>query len=171
MDDLFRIGQITSAHGIRGDVKVFPVTSEPDRFLDMDKVLLAREGEEEHVTEYEITKASHFKNLILLHLKGVEDRNQAEALAGFSLWVTREDALPLEEDEYFFKDLLDCQVFDESGAKVGTVSDVMETGANDVLVVEDAEGKELLLPIIEDCILEIDVEEKRILMRWMEGLK
>ncbi len=171
MDDLFRIGQITSAHGIRGDLKVFPVTSDPDRFLDMDHVLVAREGEEAHTKEYGITKASHFKNLILLHLEGVEDRNQAEAMAGLSLWVRREDALPLEEDEYYFKDLLDCEVVDEEGVRVGTVSDVMETGANDVLVVEDTEGKELLLPIIEDCILEIDVEEKKIVMRWMEGLK
>ena len=171
MDDLFRIGQITSAHGIRGDLKVFPVTSDPDRVLDMDKVLVAREGEEEHTKEYSITKASHFKNLILLHLEGVEDRNQAETMAGLSLWVRREDALPLEEDEYYFKDLLDCEVVDEDGAHVGRVSDVMETGANDVLVVEDTEGEEVLLPIIEDCILEIDVEEKKIVMRWMEGLK
>ena len=171
MEDLFRIGQITSAHGIRGDVKVFPVTSEPDRFLDMKRVLVAREGEEEHVTEYEITKASRFKNLILLHLKGVEDRNQAELMAGLSLWVRREDALPLDEDEYYFKDLLDCDVVDENGAAVGTVVDVMETGANDVLVVEDTEGKEILLPIIEDCVLDIDVEEQKITIRWMEGLR
>ena len=171
MEDLFRIGQITSAHGIRGDVKVFPVTSEPDRFLDMERVLVAREGEEEHVTEYEITKASHFKNLILLHLKGVEDRNQAELMAGLSLWVRREDALPLDEDEYYFKDLLDCDVVDENGETVGTVVDVMETGANDVLVVEDASGKEILFPIIEDCVLDIDVEAQKITIRWMEGLK
>ena len=171
MEDLFRIGQITSAHGIRGDVKVFPVTSEPDRFLDMDRVLVAREGEEEHVKEYTITKASHFKNLILLHLKGVEDRNQAELMAGLSLWVRREDALPLDEDEYYFKDLLDCDVVDENGEVVGTVVDVMETGANDVLVVEDTEGKEILLPIIEDCVLDIDVEKQKITIRWMEGLR
>lgn len=171
MDDLFRIGQITSAHGIRGDVKVFPVTSEPERFLDLEHVLLAREGEEDHAKEYPVVKASMFKNLVLLHIKGIEDRNQAEALAGVSLWVTRDEAIPLEEDEYYFKDLMDCKVIDEEDNTVGIVTDVMETGSNDVLVVETEEGKEILLPIIEECVLEIDTESGIIRIHWMEGLR
>ena len=171
MDDLFRIGQITSAHGIRGDVKVFPVTSEPERFLDLEHVLLAREGEEDHAKEYQVVKASMFKNLVLLHLQGIEDRNQAETLAGISLWVTREEAIPLEEDEYYFKDLLDCKVIDEEDNTVGIVADIMETGSNDVLVVESPEGKEILLPIIEECVLEINPDAGLIRIHWMEGLR
>ena len=171
-EDLFRIGQITSAHGIKGDVKVFPVTSEPERFLDLEHVLLAKEGEEEqHTRSYEVTKASMFKNLVLLHLKGVEDRNEAEKLAGVSLWVSREDAIPLEEDEYYFKDLIDCRVIDEEGNDCGIVTDILETGSNDVLVVESPEGEEILLPIIEDCVLDIDPEEGIIKIHWMEGLR
>ena len=115
MEDLFRIGQITSAHGIRGDVKVYPVTSEPDRFLDLKEVLVAREGEEDHAVVYGVQKASFFKNLILLHIAGVDDRNQAEMLAGLSLWVTRDQAIPLDEDEYYFKDLMGLSVIDEDG--------------------------------------------------------
>ena len=171
MDDLFRIGQITGAHGIKGDVKVYPVTSDPERFFSMDTVLLAREGEEDHPKEVEITKASHFKNMILMHFKGVEDRNSAEPLAGVSLWVTRENALPLEEDEYYFKDLLGLSVVDEEGEDCGTVVDILETGSNDVLVVEDPSGKEILLPIIEECVLDIDLDQGRITIHWMEGLR
>ena len=172
MEDLFRIGQITGAHGIKGDVKVYPVTSDPERFFSMKTVLLAREGEEETATkEYTITKASHFKNMILMHFKGVEDRNAAEPLAGISLWVTRDNALPLEEDEYYFKDLLGLSVVDEEGEDCGTVVDILETGSNDVLVVEDPSGKEILLPMIEECVLDIDLDEEKITIHWMEGLR
>ncbi len=170
MEDLFRIGQITSAHGIRGDVKVFPVTSEPERFLDLDHVLLAREGEESDAVVYTVTKTSMFKNQVLVHFQGVEDRNAAEAMKGISLWVTREEAIPLEEDEYYFKDLLDCRVIDEEERECGTVVDILETGSNDVLVARTPEGKEILLPVIEECVLSIDPEAQEIRIHWMEGL-
>ena len=171
MDDLFRIGQITSAHGIKGDVKVYPVTSDPERFIGLKSVLVAREGEEEHTREMKVTKASHFKNLILMHFEGVEDRNEAEKMQGLSLWVTRENALPLDEDEYYFKDLLDLLVVDEDGQEVGTVTDILETGSNDVLVVETADGQEILLPMIEECVTDIDLDNERITIHWMEGLR
>ena len=171
MEDLFRIGQIVGAHGIRGAVKVYPTTDDPHRFLNMKTVLLAKEGEEAHVKEYKIQSASFHKNVVLLTLQGVTDRNTAETMVDLSLWVERKDALPLEEDEYYIKDLMECKVIDEDDQDCGTVTDVMFTGSNEVLVVTDAKGKEVLIPLINDCVLDVDTEAGIIRIHWMEGLR
>lgn len=171
MEDLFRIGQIVGAHGIRGAVKIYPTTDDPHRFLDMKSVLLAKEGEENRVKEVKIQSASFHKNVVLLTFQGVADRNTAETMVGLSLWVERKDALPLEEDEYYLKDLLDCRVIDEDEQDCGIVSDIIVTGSNEVLVVTDEADHEYLLPLIQDCVLDVNTEEKIIRIHWMEGLR
>lgn len=167
MEDLLRVGVIANTHGIRGEVKVFPTTDEKERFKDLKKVILDT-GKEQKVLE--IQSVRFFKNLVILKFKGIDNINDIEMYKGKDLLVTREDAVPLEEGEYFIADLLDLDVYSDEDEKIGVLYDVMQTGANDVYVVKTEEGKEILLPAIDECILDIDLEEKRMTVHIMEGL-
>lgn len=167
MEDLLRVGVIANTHGIRGEVKVFPTTDEKERFKDLKKVILDM-GKEQKVLE--IQSVRFFKNLVILKFKGIDNINDIEMYKGKDLLVTREDAVPLEEGEYFIADLLDLDVYSDEDEKIGVLYDVMQTGANDVYVVKTEEGKEILLPAIDECILDIDLEEKRMTVHIMEGL-
>ena len=167
MEDLLRVGVIANTHGIRGEVKVFPTTDEKERFKDLKKVILDM-GKEQKVLE--IQSVRFFKNLVILKFKGIDNINDIEMYKGKDLLVTREDAVPLEEGEYFIADLLDLDVYSDEDEKIGVLYDVMQTGANDVYVVKTEEGKEILLPAIDECILDIDLEESRMTVHIMEGL-
>ena len=167
MEDLLRVGVIANTHGIRGEVKVFPTTDEKERFKDLKKVILDT-GKEQKVLE--IQSVRFFKNLVILKFKGIDNINDIEMYKGKDLLVTREDAVPLEEGEYFIADLLDLDVYSDEDEKIGVLYDVMQTGANDVYVVKTEEGKEILLPAIDECILDIDLEENRMTEHIMEGL-
>lgn len=167
MEDLLRVGVIANTHGIRGEVKVFPTTDEKERFKDLKKVILDI-GKEQKVLE--IQSVRFFKNLVILKFKGIDNINDIEMYKGKDLLVTREDAVPLEEGEYFIADLLDLDVYSDEDEKIGVLYDVMQTGANDVYVVKTEEGKEILLPAIDECILDIDLEESRMTVHIMEGL-
>ncbi len=167
MEDLLRVGVIANTHGIRGEVKVFPTTDEKERFKDLKKVILDM-GKEQKVLE--IQSVRFFKNLVILKFKGIDNINDIEMYKGKDLLVTREDAVPLEEGEYFIADLLDLDVYSDEDEKIGVLYDVMQTGANDVYVVKTEEGKEILLPAIDECILDIDLEENRMTVHIMEGL-
>ena len=167
MEDLLRVCVIANTHGIRGEVKVFPTTDEKERFKDLKKVILDM-GKEQKVLE--IQSVRFFKNLVILKFKGIDNINDIEMYKGKDLLVTREDAVPLEEGEYFIADLLDLDVYSDEDEKIGVLYDVMQTGANDVYVVKTEEGKEILLPAIDECILDIDLEESRMTVHIMEGL-
>ena len=167
MEDLLRVGVIANTHGIRGEVKVYPTTDEKERFKDLKKVILDM-GKEQKVLE--IQSVRFFKNLVILKFKGIDNINDIEMYKGKDLLVTREDAVPLEEGEYFIADLLDLDVYSDEDEKIGVLYDVMQTSANDVYVVKTEEGKEILLPAIDECILDIDLEENRMTVHIMEGL-
>ena len=125
-------------------------------------------GKEQKVLE--IQSVRFFKNLVILKFKGIDNINDIEMYKGKDLLVTREDAVPLEEGEYFIADLLDLDVYSDEDEKIGVLYDVMQTSANDVYVVKTEEGKEILLPAIDECILDIDLEENRMTVHIMEGL-
>lgn len=168
MEDLLRVGVIANTHGIRGEVKVFPTTDDPARFKVLKHVILDAGREKLNL---EIQSVKFFKNMVILKFKGIDNINDTERYKGKDLLVTRENAVPLEEGEYFIADLIDLDVVDEDGNKLGILYDVMQTGANDVYVVKNQEnGKEILLPGIEECILDINLEEKKITVHLMEGL-
>lgn len=167
MDNLLRVGVISSTHGIKGEVKVFPTTDDANRFKKLKKVLLDT-GKEK--IELEITNVKFFKQFVILKFKGFDNINEIERYKGKDLLVTRENAVPLEENEYFIVDLIGCQVDTDEGEVLGELVDVLQTGANDVYVVKTKEGKEVLLPYIEPCILNIDIENKKILAHILPGL-
>ena len=167
MEQFLRVGVISSTHGIRGEVKVYPTTDDPERFLDLDEVILDT-GREHKILEIEGVK--FFKNQVISKFKGYDNINDIEKYLKKDLLVDREHAVELGENENFIADLIDMEVVTDEGKVLGTLTDVIETGANDVYAVKTPEGKEILLPAIRDCILDVDVDEKRMTVHVMEGL-
>ena len=157
MEDLLQVGVITQTHGVRGEVKVFPTTDDPERFLDLKKVLLDTGRE---TLPLEIQSVKFFKQFVILKFKGIDNINDIERYKRCPLLVTREDAVELEEDEFFIADMIGMKVVTEDGEEFGTLKDVMETGANDVYIIDSDEHGEVLIPAIRECILDVDVEEQ-----------
>lgn len=167
MDDYLRIGIITTTHGIHGEVKVFPTTDDINRFSDLQEVYLDT-GKD--LITLEIEGIKFFKNTAILKFKGFDNMNDIEKYRGKDLLVSRENAVKLEKDEYFIYDLIDSEVFTDEGTKLGILSEIMTSAANDVYIVKTSEGKEILLPSIKECILDVDVENKKIIVHLMKGL-
>ena len=167
METRFQIGVISSTHGIRGEVKVFPTTDDPKRFKKLKEVILDT-GKEELVLKIQGVK--FFKKFVILKFEGYDNINDIEKYKGKSLCVERKDAVPLKKDEYFIADLIGMKVVTDAGEPFGMLKDVLETGANDVYVVETEEGKEALLPAIKECVLKINMEESVITVHIMDGL-
>ena len=167
MEDLLKVGVITTTHGVRGEVKVYPTTDEPERFLELDYVLLDTGRE---LRKLEIKNVKFFKNLVILKFKGVDNINDIEKYKGRDLLIPREEGQELEEDEYYIADLLGMSVVLEDGQEFGTLKDVMETGANDVYIIDSAEHGEVLLPAIKECILDVDLEKNVMTIHLMKGL-
>ncbi|MBR0411819.1 MAG: 16S rRNA processing protein RimM [Eubacterium sp.] len=167
MEDLLQVGVITGTHGLKGEVKVFPTTDDKNRFLDLTDVILDT-GREQLDLKVEYVK--FFKKFVFVKFEGLDDINQVEQYKRCPLLVTRENAVPLEEDEYFVTDLVGLTIMDESGITIGRLENVIETGANDVYEVLTEEGAHILLPAIKDCILDVDMDEGIILVHMMKGL-
>lgn len=166
MEDKFRVGVITNTHGLRGEVKVFPTTEDPERFRDLKEVLLDT-GKD--WLELEVSSVRFFKNLVIMKFKEFNSINEIEPYKGKDLYVSRENAIPLEEGEYYLADIIGATVVTEDGAVFGELKDVLETGANLVYVVLH-EGKEVLLPVIPDCVKNVDVEQGKVTVHIMKGL-
>lgn len=167
MEDLLQVGIITSTHGVRGEVKVYPTTDDPRRFRRLKEVVLDTGREKLNL---EIEGVKFFKQFVILKFKGLDNMNDIEKYRQKSLYVTRKNAVRLQRDEYFIADLIGLKVQDEDGKELGTVKDVIETGANDVYEVEMADGRSLLLPAIKQCILNVDVENGTMQVHVLEGL-
>jgi len=166
-NDMLRIGVISSTHGIRGEVKVYPTTDYPEQFKDLDLIYLDTGAD---LLEMEPERVRYFKNMIILKFKGIDNINDIEQYKGRDLFITREQAIPLEEGEYFITDLIGCKVITDEGIELGELVDVLETGANDVFTVKQPDGKEVLLPYIDECVLAVDVENKQVTVHIMDGL-
>ena len=167
MENLLRVGVISSTHGVRGEVKVYPTTDDPGRFNDLKRVLLDTGREQ---MELEIQGVKFFKNMVILKFKGYDSIDDIEKYKGKDLLITRDQAVKLGPDENFIVDLIGLSVITEDGEDFGTLTDVIKTGANDVYEVKTKDGKEVLLPAIKDCVLKVDLESGRITVRIMDGL-
>ena len=157
MTELYQVGAITQTHGIRGEVKVFPMTDDVSRFKNMKELILDT-GKEQIVLE--VTSARPQKNLVILKFKGIDNINDVEKYKGCGLFVTKENRVKCKKDEYFIADLIGLRAIDEEGEAFGTISDVIQTVANDVYVITTKQGEEVMIPAIKDCILEVSVEEQ-----------
>ena len=162
-----QVGAITQPHGIHGEVKVFPTTNDVKRFKKLKEVILDT-GREQKVLEIEGVK--FFKQYAILKFKGYDNINDIEKYKGKPLLVTRENAVKLGRDEYFIADLIGIEVYDEDGKYPGVLQKVIETGANDVYEVKFEDGREVLFPAIRQCILDVDMENRKMKVHIMDGL-
>ena len=167
MENLLRVGVISSTHGIRGEVKVFPTTDDANRFKKLKEVILDT-GKEQLTLHIESVK--FFKQFVILKFKEYNNINDVEIYRNKDLLVTRENAVPLAEGEYFITDMIGLKVVSDEGEELGTLSDVLQTGANDVYVVKMANGKDALFPAIDECVLNVDLNEGTVTVHIMEGL-
>lgn len=167
MTDRLKVGVVTSVHGIKGEVKVFPTTDDSRRFKKLKQVYLDT-GKE--LLSLEIEGVKFFKQMVILKFKGYENHDDVMKFRQKELWIDRKDAVRLSKDEYFIADLIDMEVCDEEGKLIGTLKDVISTGANDVYAVETPEGREVLFPAIKQCVLDVDTAARKMTVHVMEGL-
>ena len=166
MEKYFKVGIITQSHGLKGEVKVFPTTDDMRRYDYLKHVELEYRGRR---IPLEVEHVKYFKQLVIVKFKGINDINDVERFAKCPLYVAREDAVPCEENENYVADLIGLPVVTDTGLTLGPLKDIFETGANDVYVV-DYNGKEILIPSIKQCILNVDLEKGEILVHLLEGL-
>ncbi|WKV09150.1 ribosome maturation factor RimM [Thermoanaerobacterium sp. CMT5567-10] len=166
MDDYLSVGKITSAYGVNGEVKVFPLTDHLDRFYDLDYVYIF---EETGKASLNIESVRFIKNLVIVKFKEINDRNEAEKLRGKLIKITRDNAVKLDDDEYFIKDLLNMKVYTDDQKELGILKDVLKTGANDVYVVK-TDDRDILIPAIKGVIKKVDIKERKMTVHLLEGL-
>ena len=167
MQKRLEVGQIVNTFGIKGEIKVTPFTDDINRFDDLKKVYVKTRKDEKL---YKVENVRYHKNMVLLKLEGIENPEQAELLKNAYLEIDREDAIPLEEGQYFIVDLIGLDVYTDEGKLLGKVEDIYNTGANDIYVVKDELGKQKLLPGIDEVIKKIDLENEKIIVNLIEGL-
>lgn len=167
MQEMLEIGQIINTFGIKGFVKVIPFTDDIKRFDNLEKVYVKTKKE---IKEYEIEEVKYHKNMVLIKFKGINKLEEANLLREAYLKVNRKDSIPLEEDAYFIVDLIGLEVYTEEGVLLGKLEDIFNTGSNDIYVVKDELGKQVLLPAIAEVIKEISVENKKIIVHLLKGL-
>ena len=167
MEQLLQVGVISSTHGVRGEVKVFPTTDDVKRFRKLKQVIL--DTGREHLT-LEIEGVKFFKQFAILKFKGIDNINDIEKYKGKSLLVDRANAVKLRKNEYFIADMIGLRVFTEDGQEFGILKDVLETGANDVYIINSIHHGEVLVPAIKQCILDVNIEENKMTIHLLEGL-
>lgn len=161
------IGQIVNTFGIKGMVKIVPFTDNIERFDELKKVYIVNKKSRK---EYEVEEVKYHKNMVLMKFKGIERVEEAENLRNCYLEIDRKDAKQLEEDTYYIVDLIGLDVYTDEGKNLGKLDDVFNTGSNDIYVVKDELGKQILLPAIKEVIKNVDLENKKITVHLLEGL-
>ncbi len=168
MEDMLQVGVVTTTHGVRGEVKVFPTTDDSARFKKLKNVILDMGREK---LDMEITSVKFFKNLVILKFKGYDNINDVERFRQAKLLVTRDNAVELAENEYFIADLIGLKASSDEGEELGEITDVLQTGANDVYVISKEGTPDLLVPAIKDCVVSVDVEAGTIVLHLLDGLR
>ncbi len=168
MEELLQVGIIANTHGVRGEVKVFPTTDDAARFDKLKEVILDT-GEQK--TTLHIMERKYHKNMVILRFREFVNINEVEKFKGNGLFVTRENAVPLQKDEYFIADMIGLNVIEEDGEVLGELSDVLTTGANDVYIIKKENTPDLLIPAIKECILDVDMETGIMTVHLLPGLR
>jgi len=167
MKQLLEIGQIVNTYGIKGYLKVVPYTDDITRFEQLETIYIETK---KVLKEFAIEEVKYSKNLVLLKLKGIDDINVAEEYKNCYLKIDREKAVELPEDTYFIVDLIGLEVYSDENVLLGNIVDVFPTGSNDVYVVKDELGKQILLPAIADVIKSVDIDNKKMIVHLIAGL-
>jgi len=169
MTDRFQVGVIASTHGLQGEVNVFPTTEDPSRFKKLKQVVLHTQKGEELLLD--VVSARFFKKFVIVKFKQFNNINEVEKFRGCELTIDRKDAIKLQPGEYYCADLIGLSIVDEDGIELGTLTEILQTGANDVYeMTRKGSGEKIYIPAIRDCIKEIDPEGGRIVIHVMDGL-
>ena len=176
MLDLLIVGTITSPHGVHGEVKIFPQTDDVRRFKKLKEVYLdtgKKSGGNSETEKMLLHPESvkFFKQFVIIKFKEFNSMNEVEGLRNKELLVDREHAVKLSKDEYFIADLIGLKVYRTDDSFLGELTDVLQTGANDVYVVKKEDGSEILLPAIKECIMGVDMEKRTMQVYIMPGLE
>lgn len=168
MDDFIKVGIVTNTHGLRGEVKVFPTTDDAKRFLDLEEILLDTGKEKKKL---EIERVRFFKNMVILKFQGIDTIDDVQQFRQKELLVTRDQAVPLGENEYFIADLIGLSAVTGDGEDLGKLADVLQTAANDVYVIRKAGADDLLIPAIKECVKQVDLQKGQITLHLLPGLR
>lgn len=166
MLEYLSIGQIVNTHGFRGEVKIYPLTDDMNRFEKLKEVYMEENNE---LVKYKVESIKFLRSTVAVKLNGIDSEEAANKLKGSYIKVDRKSAVKLPKDTYFICDLIDSEVYDEKAQLLGTVKDVLQTGSNDVYVVQST-GKDILIPALKDVVKKIDLENKKIMVEMPEGL-
>lgn len=167
IDNLYQVGAVLKTHGIKGEVKVFPTTDDVSRFKNMKDLLVDFKGQ---LINLEVTGLKKQNNIVILKFKDIDDINDVEKYVGCNLYVTKENRVRLKKDEYFIADLIGLNVITDTGEEFGVISDVLQTGANDVYEITMKDNRAVLVPAIKECILSVDIDNKLMTIHVMDGL-
>ncbi len=163
----FTVGNIVNTQGIKGEMRIMPTVDDINRFKLLKKVYIEQRGS---IGEYDVEGIRFHKQFVLIKLKGINDMTTAETFKGSIVKITEDMAIPCEENEYYIRDLYDMKVVEEDGSELGIIGDILFTGANDVYVIKRKGEKDVLIPAIHECILNVDIENKIMTVRLPEGL-
>ena len=165
----FQIGIITKPHGLKGEVRAVSTSDSPERFelLVDDEVILQNKVQ----TKYKITSARIQKNMVYLKFEGITDRTAAESLIGSVILIEFDKRLPLSSDEYYVRDLIGLDVFSEENEKIGTLTNILNTPAQDLYEITPADEKSFLVPAVKEFIKEVDTINKKIVVNLINGLR
>jgi len=172
MENYLSIGKIVNTQGVKGEVKVVPHTFDVKRFELLDEITLVFNS---NILKYHIEHVKYNNKFVIIKFKQVKDMNDAEKIKNYIIMIPETQALPLDSDEYYYKDLIDMVVFDDDGNELGIISDIIETGSNDVYVVTSKDvvknkNVEILIPAIKQCIINVDLVNNKMVVKLMEGL-
>lgn len=164
------VGKLVNTHGLKGEVRIWSETDFPEeRFKKGGTLYLFLPGQTAPLT-LKIGSVKPYKNMYLLTFDGYDFIDQVEKWKGGLLKVKTEDRIPLPEGEYYFQDIIGCEVFTEENERIGVITDILQPGANDVWVVKRQNGKEALIPYIDDVVRKVDVKGKKVVIYPMPGL-
>ncbi|WP_020615315.1 ribosome maturation factor RimM [Paenibacillus daejeonensis] len=164
------VGKLVNTHGLRGEVKILSQTDFPDvRFAPGSKLAVHAPDNSRNV-QLTVQSAREHKGMFIVKWKGIEHINEVEQYKGWLVKVAKTDVVDLEEDEYYYHEIVGCRVVTEDGEELGEITEILSPGANDVWVVERPKGKQLLLPVIDEVLINVDVSDKLVTVRLLEGL-
>lgn len=167
MEGYLEIGQIVNTNGLKGFLKVKPLTDDITRFEKLKTIYIQKAKE---LIEFKIQEVKYNKQSVLLKLEGIDDITEAEKYKNFYIKISKENAVELEKNSYFIVDIIGCQVYTDENEYLGNVVDVFQTGSNDVYTLKNLEGKEILIPAIKEVIKNVDIKNKKIVIHLMDGL-
>jgi 16S rRNA processing protein RimM len=170
MEKWFNVGKIVNTHGVRGEVRVISRTDFPEERYERGNTLYLFSSLQEEPLPLVVKSHRRHKNFDLLTFESYDNISQVESFKGSLLKVPEEQLSELEEGEFYFHEIIECQVITVDGQEIGVVKEILSTGANDVWVVKDNTNKEHLIPFIDDVVKEVNIDDKQIIIDPMEGL-